>query len=532
MSLTKVSHSMINGAALNVFDYLSAAEILEVQSNSPTAPIHVKLQVALDEAKISRKAVFFPSGTYLIGDTLNYTTPNDKLEDDPNNGLEMFGEVGTVIKVASTWTTTKAMLNLDGNPSASELVVAYCQTFNNIYNIHFDGSGLADRGLRLRANWFGKFSNLYLHNFKGSGLGVIHIVGVTTPTKDDADTTQGCIFTHVRIQKSVSGYGILGVDNRCGAITLLNCDIRDCYGDGIRLAVAGLSIYGCTVAGNGNAAQNNTGGVSIVRSQTLARTRGVAIHGCEFENNFWHEVNIDYCFGFTITGCFGSPYQRSTIVGPSWIRMGNTAAEGGNISGNSTMDYSDTYGYNIRIYDFFAGASNISVNNAVIQRSTNVDYLVDPSATKITHDGVIISADKLPAFSAYMTNGSADKVISSNTFTKVQLDTKEFDQSNGFDSDTEYRFTPALTGFYQINAGLDFTPSNTATRGMLVLYKNGAAYKRMSDSLNVGGQISGGALVYLTASDYVELFAYITAVTPTIAYGSTITYMNGSLVTR
>lgn len=348
------------------------------------------IQTAMNYVKTSRQSLFFPAGTYLISNTLNYTTPNEMLHNDPKNGIHMYGEQGSVIKAVAGWTGTKAMLNLDGNPTASESVVAYVQQHNHIQKLEFDGSGVADRAIRLRANGLGKFEDLYLYDFDGSGLGVIDIVGVTTPTKDDADTTFGCLFLRVRIRGSASGYGVLGTNNRSSSLSFINCDIRDCFSDGIRLATAGLYMYGCIIAGCGNAGQNTTGGLSIVKGQTLARNRGVAIHGCEFENNYWHEINIDYCFGFTIEGCFGSPYTGLGRTGQSWIRCGGEAAQGGFIAGNSTMDYTH-YGFDIRIYDMKAGASNIAIQNAVIQNPRSGDWIIDNAASQITRDGYLIS---------------------------------------------------------------------------------------------------------------------------------------------
>ena len=348
------------------------------------------IQDAMDWVATSKQALFFPSGTYLISDSLEHITQNELYQNNPNNGIQMFGEIGSIIKASASFPSSNAMLNLDGNPLDSETVVAYAQQYNNISNLKFDGSGVADRGLRLRANVYGRFDNLELYDFDGNGLGVIHIRGATTPTKDDADTTFLCQFNHVKITGSASGYGFLGTDNRSSQLTFTHCDIRDCFSDGVRLACAGSQFYACCFAGNGNAGQITTGGLAIVKSQTQARNRGVTINGCEFENNYWHEINIDYCFGFTIEGCFGSPYTQLGRTGQSWIRCGGETAQGGFISGNSTMDYTD-YGFDIRIYDMKAGASNIAIQNAVIQNPRDGDWVIDNAASQITRDGYFIS---------------------------------------------------------------------------------------------------------------------------------------------
>ena len=54
-----------------------------------------------------------------------------------------------------------------------------------------------------------------------------------------------------------------------------------------------------------------------------------------------------------------------------------------------------------------------------------------------------------PAFSAWQ-NGNNN--ISNQTSTKVTLNNKEFDTANCFDATTNYRFTPNVAGYYQINS--------------------------------------------------------------------------------
>lgn len=479
MSLTKVSYSMISGACINVLDY----------GADPTGltDSKAKIQAAMDKAAVTKQAVFFPAGTYLITDSLAHITPNQKFEDNPNNGIQMFGEEGSIIKAAASFPGSNAMLNLDGNPANSESVVAYAQQYNYISNLHFDGSGVADRGIRLRANIHGKFDNLELYDFKGNGLGIIHIRGVTTPTKDDADTTFLCEFNRVKITKSASGYGVYGADNRSSQLTFINCDIRDCFSDGLRLACAGSQFYGCCFAGNGNVGQSSTGGVSIVKSQTQARNRGVTFNGCEFENNFWHEINIDYCFGFTIEGCFGSPYTGLGRTGQSWIRVGGEAAEGGFIAGNSTMDYTD-YGFDIYLYDILAGAKNIAIWNPVIQNPRTGDFRINAAAQAITLDGTAVSiAATKPSFMTQTNTSSIDilNVTGDGTELVCSGATGFFQQSspdvnfnnggylNAAGDGTGGFFTAPQTGFYQFGIQWPITGFDASMNNVQVaLLKN------------------------------------------------------------
>ena len=120
-----------------------------------------------------------------------------------------------------------------------------------------------------------------------------------------------------------------------------------------------------------------------------------------------------------------------------------------------------------------------------------------------------------PAFSATMS--ATQTGISQNTYTKVQLNTKEFDTANAFDSTTNYRFTPLVAGYYQVNFCLWASSSTTYGKTVVsAIYKNGSAFKRAivnlaggsagSTPLNeVGAQIS--AVIYMNGStDYLEFY--------------------------
>lgn len=76
MALTKATYSMISGAVLNVFDYMTQAQRDDVSSRAATLDVAGPIQAALDDATLSGStgkglAVFMPSGTYRIGSTLS-----------------------------------------------------------------------------------------------------------------------------------------------------------------------------------------------------------------------------------------------------------------------------------------------------------------------------------------------------------------------------------------------------------------------------------------------------------------------------
>jgi len=63
MPLTKVSYSMITGAPVNVFDYMTAAQIADVLANTYAENVTVPVQAALDSGA---KSIYFPAGTYKV----------------------------------------------------------------------------------------------------------------------------------------------------------------------------------------------------------------------------------------------------------------------------------------------------------------------------------------------------------------------------------------------------------------------------------------------------------------------------------
>jgi hypothetical protein len=126
-----------------------------------------------------------------------------------------------------------------------------------------------------------------------------------------------------------------------------------------------------------------------------------------------------------------------------------------------------------------------------------------------------------PAFSAY---ANASQSISNSTYTKVAINTELFDTNSNFDSTTNYRFTPTVAGYYQVNAILRVAQTAGATDSLVVLYKNGAAYQRGGEiNGTVAGsiQLSGTWLVSMNGTtDYIELYGFVTGTTPSFNYGN------------
>lgn len=138
-----------------------------------------------------------------------------------------------------------------------------------------------------------------------------------------------------------------------------------------------------------------------------------------------------------------------------------------------------------------------------------------------------------PAFSAYQANATNTSVPHA-TFTKITLNSEEFDTANCFDSTTNYRFTPTVAGYYQINGSIQINNSATTYNGLASIFKNGSRYKDGNyGPLSTASTFhSVGCLVYLNGStDYIELYAYQNSGgTLTSNGGQTYSYLAGVLV--
>ena len=152
-----------------------------------------------------------------------------------------------------------------------------------------------------------------------------------------------------------------------------------------------------------------------------------------------------------------------------------------------------------------------------------------PAAT-----GDVMVSGNMPAFAAYPASNTN---ISSNTNTKVVLNTELYDTANCFDSTTNYRFTPNVAGYYQIN----FTPNtgasnNNAFWNFHMIYKNGSAYIGQY-SVFPAGNIQGytsqvSQLIYMNGStDYLEFYVnvYVASGTPSYSGGAGNTLVSGYL---
>lgn len=157
--------------------------------------------------------------------------------------------------------------------------------------------------------------------------------------------------------------------------------------------------------------------------------------------------------------------------------------------------------------------------------------LILDGSNPISQAGGGTGAAAMPAFSAF--RGTSSQAITTGVETKVQLNAEDFDTASAFDSTTNFRFVPATAGYYQLDGTIQLT-GTLITDGYCVIYKNGTVFKygsRLVAATGVGTTNSSvSALVFLNGTtDFVELFAFASATTPLVAFGSASSFFSGCL---
>jgi hypothetical protein len=157
-----------------------------------------------------------------------------------------------------------------------------------------------------------------------------------------------------------------------------------------------------------------------------------------------------------------------------------------------------------------AGFVTTADTSTILQLQTNGTTAVTVDASQVVtfaKQPAGTFAGTGPAFSAY---NNAGQTVTSSTYTKVNLQLEEFDTASCFDNATNYRFTPTVAGYYQVNGQISYSFS-TVTRSIIVIYKNGSSFKFGTDGSM--GQNFVSTLIYMNGStDYIELYGWINGV--------------------
>jgi hypothetical protein len=113
------------------------------------------------------------------------------------------------------------------------------------------------------------------------------------------------------------------------------------------------------------------------------------------------------------------------------------------------------------------------------------------------------------AASAYL---SANQTIYNNSWTKVQFNAEHYDNDDEYDHATNYRFTAASAGKYNVSAMVYWYGVAAAGFYYLAVFKNGSLYKQKIIYISASpGDYQMEDIVTdvaLSANDYIEIFAF------------------------
>jgi hypothetical protein len=133
-----------------------------------------------------------------------------------------------------------------------------------------------------------------------------------------------------------------------------------------------------------------------------------------------------------------------------------------------------------------------------------------------------------PAFSAYL---SSNQTFTSGAWTKIPINIEEFDTASAYDNTTNYRFTPLVTGYYQVNLSVSgIGASGAAVYGSI--YKNGSNFKESGFYAGTSTGIDDinavvASVIYMNGStDYLEFYGNVTGGTPLVYGGQNKTYVS------
>jgi len=122
--------------------------------------------------------------------------------------------------------------------------------------------------------------------------------------------------------------------------------------------------------------------------------------------------------------------------------------------------------------------------------------------------------------------------IAANTWTKIQFNTKAFDQGGHFDNTTNYRWTPAA-GQVEILIQTNASGLTASSIHYVAIYKNGSEFKRGFVVASSGGTAGASVDVLDNASgtDYYEAWAFGAAATTwSLTSGAGFTFFWGTTI--
>lgn len=206
------------------------------------------------------------------------------------------------------------------------------------------------------------------------------------------------------------------------------------------------------------------------------------------------------------------------------VPNGSSTSAGVSVANNSSLTNAS------KIVMATNGSTDVQIISGVNGSGTYLPlsfYTNNTLAMQIGTNGqMTVAATANPTFRA---SKNSTQSITSSTWTKVQYNVENWDTNSNYDNVTNYRFTPTVAGYYQVDMSVEF--NNVAGNYIAAIYKNGVSY--VVSAFYAGG--TGGstpsvhALIYMNGStDYLEGYGY-TGVAAQLFYNGDATYFNASL---
>lgn len=249
----------------------------------------------------------------------------------------------------------------------------------------------------------------------------------------------------------------------------------------------------------------------------------------------------------TTTPSFGWPVPTSTDL----VKDGATAIESlgdaidssmADLKGGTTGQVLSKASNTDMDFTWVAQDDSNAIQNAIVDAKGDLIGATaadTPARLAVGTNGQVLTADSSastglawatptaangPAFGAYR---ATNQSVAGSTWTKIQINTEEFDTDSCYDSSTNYRFTPTKAGIYQVN----FTVKDSGGDMIAAIYKNGSEFKRLWEGNIPGLGNTGGVLMSFNGStDYVEFYYLHYSGTADITGGQSRTYASATWI--
>ena len=354
--------------------------------------------------------------------------------------------------------------------------------------------------------------------------------------------------------------GIYAGPGVCG-LTIVGNNIQNRYGSPVDFQSYAIALQGsnvdCTIVGN-KVSPNISGGIyyggSGYTNLTVYGNLGANDHMGTIDAGTWHGTPIAnaYIANTAVANLSGTNTGDQTTIsgnaGTATALQTPRAIYGNNFDGTAalTQVIASTYGGTGNGFAKFTGPTTSEKTFTLPNSSETLLYsggaLGTPSsgtATNLSGTAASLTAGAATVLATARTingvsfNGSANitvppyqstprfrakrgtnQSIGSASFTKAQLDSETFDTTNAYDNATNYRFTPLVAGYYQVNCQVvfNFSGGDTNVQYNAAIFKNGSGYVDIPIKNTIASAVSGISLsdiVFLNGStDYIELFVY------------------------